>query len=89
MAFIKILLSVMPHSKQEVQELKKLGAHIKKLRLEKGMTQKELAGEMGIDFQHIYRLEKGEQNVSYLTIRNVAKGLSINPSELLRGLDES
>lgn len=77
----------MPHSKPDLAELKKLGAQIKKVRKEKGMTQKELAHAMDIDFQHIYRLEKGEHNLHYLTLRTVAKGLGVTLSELLKTLD--
>lgn len=77
----------MPLSQQQQRELKRLGARIKELRKKKGMTQNELANATGMDFQNISRLERGDKNAVYLTIKVIAKGLGVMMSELLEGLD--
>lgn len=77
----------MPLSQQQKRDLKKLGARIKELRKTKGMTQNELGNAVNMDYQNISRLERGEKNAVYLTLKEVAKGLGVPMSELLEGLD--
>lgn len=77
----------MPLKKSQQQELKKLGAHIKALRKSKGLTQKQLGNAIDMDFQNVYRLERGLRNASYLTLRDLAAGLGVSLSELLKALD--
>jgi DNA-binding XRE family transcriptional regulator len=86
LAFLEILLA-MSLSQSQQNDLKKLGARIKELRKAKGLTQTELAHASDMDFQNIYRLEKGERNMAYLTLREIAKGLGVKLSELLNPLD--
>ncbi|MBS1596095.1 MAG: helix-turn-helix transcriptional regulator [Bacteroidetes bacterium] len=77
----------MPLSQQQKRDLKKLGARIKELRKAKGMTQNELANAVDMDYQNISRLERGEKNAVYLTIKEIARGLGVSMAELLEGLD--
>lgn len=65
--------------------LKKLGKQIKKLRLEKGLSQAELANEIGKDQQSIQRLEAGNINPSFEYLKEVADGLEISLEEIFRG----
>ena len=46
-----------------------IGAQIKKMRLEKGMTQVDLAKKLNISQQIISRVEKGRENLSLDTLR--------------------
>jgi putative transcriptional regulator len=57
--------------------LKKLGKHIKKLRMEKGLSQTELANIIDKDQQSIQRLEAGKINPSFLYLYEVSKGLDV------------
>ena len=66
--------------------LKKLGARIKQIREEKGITQAELANSIGKDQQSLQRLEKGNINPSLYYLSEIAIGLEIDLSQLLEGL---
>jgi transcriptional regulator with XRE-family HTH domain len=64
--------------------LKNIGENIRRIRLEKGMTQMELAFACNeIDYSQINRMERGKVNfsVSYLSL--IARALEISPADLL------
>ena len=52
-----------------------IGNQIKKMRLEKGMTQMDLAKKLNISQQIISRVEKGRENLSLDTLRKFATQL--------------
>lgn len=56
------------------QELKKL----KKAREELGLTQAQVAEKVGIYVNHYARIERGEVNPSYDTLKAILKVLKIN-----------
>lgn len=58
------------------------GAKIKVLRLEKNISQEELAHIAGIDRTYISDIEKGQRNVSLLIIQKLAKALDKEIFEL-------
>ena len=51
-----------------------------------GFTQESLALESGIDRSYIGGVERGERNVSFLTLVNIAKCLSCDIATLTEGL---
>jgi len=57
--------------------LKKLGNHVRKLRLEQGFTQEDLAIEIGTTISQISRLERGILNTSVSTIHTIAIALKL------------
>ncbi len=63
--------------------LKKLGARIREIRKDKGISQKELAHSIGKDQQSIQRLETGNINPSYYYLIEIANGLEIELNKLL------
>lgn len=65
------------------EPLKPLGEKIRQIRLSKGLTQAELANQIGKDQQSIQRLESGKVNPSYLYLLEMSKGLGISITELL------
>jgi transcriptional regulator with XRE-family HTH domain len=65
------------------QLLKKLGARIREIRNEKGMTRAQFANEIGKDQQSVQRLEAGNINPSYYYMLELAKGLEIPIKDLL------
>lgn len=67
---------------QKEEVLKRLGAHIRKLREEKKLSQSELASSIGKDQQSIQRLEAGKINPSFYYLYQIAEGLSIDVKEL-------
>lgn len=58
---------------------KKFGKQIKKLRIEKGMSQEALAFEAELDRTYIPSIEKGERNVSLVVIEKLGKALNVSP----------
>lgn len=72
-------------AKKESQ-LKALGARIRELRLERGMTQEDLADRAGLASRYISRVELGNANFGVVVLFQLAKGLGVQPSALLDGL---
>lgn len=64
--------------------LKKLGANIKRLREMKNLSLRELSYACDIDNSKISKIEKGQINITFTTILQLANALEISPSELLR-----
>ena len=67
-------------------DLIQLGQNIRKLRKIKGFTQGSLALEAGIDRSYFGGIERGERNVSILTLSNIAKCLSCYIAKLAKGI---
>lgn len=62
-----------------------LGKRIRKIRLQKQMTQKQLAEKCGCNRNYISMLERGERNPSYKSLVMIANGLEMELYELLKG----
>lgn len=65
------------------QEIKKLGSKIKRLRLEKKLTQINLAAFCDIDVRTVQMIERGELNMSLKIFFSIADSLHISPEELI------
>lgn len=63
--------------------LQRIGAKIKELRIEKGLSQEELAEKSGVDRTFIGGLERGERNVSILTLCEIAKAFGVDITQFL------
>ena len=66
---------------QELQE--KFGDNLKKLRTDKGLSLRGLASMCDLDDSNISKIENGKVNIQLSTIFELAKGLDIEPKELL------
>jgi putative transcriptional regulator len=66
--------------------LQKLGANIKKLRLEKGISQAELARLCEKERASIERIENGKINPSAYVLYEVAKGGKLDLMKFFEGL---
>lgn len=63
-----------------------LGARLRALRQERGLDIGTVAYRTGLDYNYIYRLERGDRrNPSYEAIQKIAQALSVPPEELLAG----
>lgn len=58
---------------KEKQLLKELGMRVRKMRIEKNITQAQLAYELKTSTRHYQRIENGEINTSYLKLLKIAK----------------
>ena len=64
-------------------QLIKLGLKVREIRLEKSLSQTDLAFKIGKDQPSINRLEKGKINPSILYLIEISNGLEISVSKLL------
>lgn len=67
-------------------ELQKLAERIKSVRLEKKLSQEELAHKCSFDRTYISLLERAKRNPSYFNLIRLCKGLEVSISELLEEL---
>lgn len=59
-----------------------VGYIIKKIRIDKGLTQKELAAKLGTTPQNLAQYENGKRNPKFETIKKIAYALGVSPLEL-------
>jgi transcriptional regulator with XRE-family HTH domain len=62
---------------------KKLGKKIKLVRVDKDMSQHDLAQAANIDSSHIGKIERGELNITVVTLLRLAEALRCKASILL------
>lgn len=63
--------------------LRVLGETIRRLRLERGMSQERLAALAGIHENHLRRVELGQANPTYLVLLRISDALEIPLLDLL------
>lgn len=66
-----------------MDSLKLFGKHLRKLRKARGFTQEAFAEKCGLYYPHIGAIERGQKNISFLTMEKIAAGLEISLSELV------
>ena len=68
-----------------MENIRELGNIIRNLRKERGLTQEELARQIGVNYTYISKIEKGRlpYTPSQETLRLLAQALDIDPFELL------
>lgn len=59
------------------------GRAVRAARVERGFVQEEAAARVGLDRSYFGAIERGEYNVSYLTVLKIARGLNMPPTELI------
>lgn len=59
------------------------GAHVKAIRLKKGLEHSDLARETSLSKTDIDAIEEGSKNFAFTTLLELAKGLGVYPSQLL------
>lgn len=64
---------------------KQIGARITALRLEKGLTHKQLAEQAGLFVGELIRLEKGRNNIKLVDLIAVANALGVSIELLNKG----
>ena len=63
---------------------KKLGMNLKKIRIEKGMSQGDISRKLDMDRGYISSVESGKRNPTITTLEKFAKALEISIDELLK-----
>ena len=65
--------------------LKKLGARVRELRLQKGISsQIAFANKAGLDRTYVGGIERGERNVALINLEKIAKALGVTLEELFK-----
>ena len=62
----------------------KLGENLKKIRLEKKMSQGDICRALGVDRGYISNLESGKRNPTLATIKRIADALDVSVDRLLK-----
>ncbi len=70
-----------PHA-EEVRTY--LGANVRRLRNERGLTQEALAEAVGVELRTVARIEAGTANVVLSTLVDLADALGVKPGALLK-----
>jgi transcriptional regulator with XRE-family HTH domain len=65
-----------------------LGEAVRRLRVEAGLSQEELANRMATDFTQIGGIERGTRNPSYATLLRLASTLETRPGAIVSLADE-
>jgi transcriptional regulator with XRE-family HTH domain len=74
----------MPDRDLESQKfLKALGLRLRQLRIERGLSQEELAAQSGFSRSYYTEVETGKRNVAILNLYRLAKCLKVPIQELL------
>lgn len=68
------------------QALVKLGKNLRKAREAKGWSQEEFAFRCGVHRTYVGAVERGEYNVTILTLRKFTKALGISLRDAIRGI---
>ncbi len=66
-----------------VSDTESIGQRIKRERLSRNMTQRELADAVGVGVPHISKIEADRESPSDALLRKVAETLACDPDELL------
>ncbi|NJO93803.1 MAG: helix-turn-helix transcriptional regulator [Hydrococcus sp. RM1_1_31] len=63
-----------------------LGKRIRAKRRELGMSQEELAHEAGLDRSYVGRIERGEHNLTFVSLVRIARAMGCDVAALTVGL---
>jgi len=63
-----------------------IGRNIERLRMERGLTQEELAHTADLDQPHVARIERGKINVTVGVLERLVKALRARPVDLFEPL---
>ncbi|MGG4220462.1 helix-turn-helix transcriptional regulator [Paenibacillus jamilae] len=73
---------------EDKEVLKLVGARIRALRKEKGLSQESLGEKGGFHFSYIGQIERGEKNVSLINVAKIADALDVNLIQLFAYVNE-
>jgi transcriptional regulator with XRE-family HTH domain len=66
--------------------LAQLGKQIREIRKAKGLSQEQLALQSGIDRSYVGGVERGERNISFLTLMKLAVCLNCDVATLTKNI---
>ena len=72
---------IIPMQKSPILEL--FGQNVRKLRVERGLSQEQLADKAGLHRTYIGMIERAEKNITLCNIEKIAKALDVNVKDFL------
>lgn len=63
---------------------KKIGKTIYEIRKENGISQEAFANKIGVHRTYIGMIERGEKNITLVTLTKIAKGFNMHSWEILK-----
>lgn len=66
-----------------------IGATIREMRLEKGLSQEVLSGLAGLDRTHYSKIERGLRSPTIDTLFKIAHALGIKPHEIMLAIEKT
>jgi len=73
----------MRRTSSEIELLRHFGEHLRTLRVERNLTQEELAALAGFSRSYYNEIETGKRNISLLNLRKLARCFGISLSDLV------
>lgn len=64
-------------TEEESSIRQRIGSELRALRLAKGLSTRELAGEIGITHSHVVRIENGKYAISIDTLNKLCQALGV------------
>ncbi len=64
----------------------RFGRKVRKLRVQRGWTQVDMAEKLGLDRSYLADVERGKRNISLLNLDVIAKGFGLSLSRLFSKL---
>ncbi|MDZ4842120.1 MAG: helix-turn-helix transcriptional regulator [Hyphomicrobium aestuarii] len=61
-----------------------VGSNVRRIRLEKGLTQEQFADVSGFSQQYISGLESGKRNPTVVSLHDLAHALGVSPVDLIK-----
>lgn len=77
----------MPPSPDQDESLRALGQVVRQIRKETGLTQEELARRAGLQEIELGRIESGQRDPAWGTVRKLSYGLDLALPELIRRVE--
>ena len=60
-----------------------VGGEVRRLRKMLGLSQEDFAEKCGVHRTYVGAIERGEGNITLLTLENIARALSVHPADLI------
>ena len=73
-----------PIKHRDIELLKKVGSRIREIRLQKGLSQINLADQCDVELSTINRIELGKASPSITLLFVIAKQLKVQPEDLIK-----
>lgn len=67
---------------------KRIGAHVRRRRLDAGLTQEDLGRKVGVSYQQIQKYETGMNRIAVSTLMRIAAAMNTTTAELVEAVEK-